>query len=48
MPSSTTKTILTKRYGVDLVRFSHPADCVLFSSRNDANDREWLGRSRGL
>lgn len=33
-----TKTILTKRYGVDLVRFTHHPDCILFSSMNDAND----------
>ncbi|KAJ0408489.1 hypothetical protein P43SY_006419 [Pythium insidiosum] len=33
-----TKTIFSKRYGVDLVRFTHHPDCILFSSMNDAND----------
>ncbi|POM69998.1 Hypothetical protein PHPALM_13653, partial [Phytophthora palmivora] len=32
------KTILTKRYGVDIVRFTHHPDCVIFSSANSAND----------
>ncbi|KAG6609227.1 histone H3 (Lys4) methyltransferase complex and RNA cleavage factor II complex, subunit SWD2 [Phytophthora cinnamomi] len=32
------KTILTKRYGVGLVRFTHHPDCVIFSSANSAND----------
>ncbi|KAF0700430.1 Aste57867_9055 [Aphanomyces stellatus] len=32
------KTILSKRYGCDIVRFSHHADCLLWSSQNDAND----------
>jgi COMPASS component SWD2 len=34
-----TKTIFSKRYGVDLLRFTHHPDCVIFSSLNDANDR---------
>ncbi|DBA03287.1 TPA: hypothetical protein N0F65_011646 [Lagenidium giganteum] len=33
-----TKTIFTKRYGVDLVKFTHHPDCIIFSSLNDAND----------
>ncbi|CAI5712067.1 unnamed protein product [Hyaloperonospora brassicae] len=32
------KTILTKRYGVGVVRFTHHLDCVIFSSANTAND----------
>lgn len=32
------KTILTKRYGVGIVRFTHHLDCVIFSSANSAND----------
>ncbi|KAG3068762.1 Endo-beta-1,6-galactanase [Phytophthora cactorum] len=32
------KTILTKRYGVGIVRFTHHLDCVIFSSANIAND----------
>ncbi|KAF1775409.1 WD40-repeat-containing domain [Phytophthora cactorum] len=30
------KTILTKRYGVGIVRFTHHLDCVIFSSANTA------------
>ncbi|TMW60680.1 hypothetical protein Poli38472_000722 [Pythium oligandrum] len=33
-----TKTIFTKRYGVDLIKYTHHPDCILFSSMNDAND----------
>lgn len=32
------KTILTKRYGVGIVRFTHHPDCVIFSSASNAND----------
>ncbi|KAI9907851.1 hypothetical protein PsorP6_004106 [Peronosclerospora sorghi] len=32
------KTILTKRYGVDIVRFTHHSDCVIYSSANQSND----------
>ncbi|KDO25382.1 hypothetical protein SPRG_09323 [Saprolegnia parasitica CBS 223.65] len=32
------KTILTKKYGVDLLRTTHHPDCLLWSSQNDAND----------
>ena len=35
---SVNKTIFTKRYGVDLVKYTHHPDCILFSSLNDSND----------
>lgn len=37
-----TKTIFSKRYGVDLIKFTHHSDCVLFSSLNEQNDCELL------
>lgn len=37
-----TKTIFSKRYGVDLIEFTHHSDCVLFSSLNEQNDCELL------
>lgn len=37
-----TKTIFSKRYGVDLIKFTHHPDCVLFSSLNEQNDCELL------
>lgn len=36
-----TKTIFSKRYGVDLIKFTHHPDCVLFSSLNEQNDCEF-------
>ncbi|ETV92348.1 hypothetical protein H310_13389 [Aphanomyces invadans] len=35
---SLNKMVLSKRYGVDIVRFSHHPDCLLWSSQNEAND----------
>ncbi|CAK4079082.1 unnamed protein product [Aphanomyces euteiches] len=35
---ATHKTILTKRFGADLVRYTHHPDCLLWTSQNKAED----------